>query len=280
MNHIRNGLLLKKRTSTTNDELFVEKAVVGSDSAAVSKAIANHDGDESVKKKARIEIEDKSHHQHENIIYYCDLGCNEGDLTMAMASSLLTNNIISKETKDESTATASKSSSSDNNGDESKPTVKCLGLDLDPMLIGRAKTKFCTNTPTPTPQCSNSEEVKSEESSKAESKLEKEDMSNTSNECEVKAMFKECNLCAQSEHNNAYTSFLNDTIMGNNNSEGATTTANKESKPQALFHLTTIFSTTMWIHVHGGDEGLRMFLERACAWTKRYLLIEPQPSGW
>ena len=69
LNHIRNGLLLKKRTSTTNDELFVEKAVVGSDSAAVSKAIANNDGDESVKKKARIEIEDKSHHQHENIIY-------------------------------------------------------------------------------------------------------------------------------------------------------------------------------------------------------------------
>ena len=47
-----------------------------------------------------------------------------------------------------------------------------------------------------------------------------------------------------------------------------------------LFHLTTIFSTTMWIHVHGGDDGLRSFLVRACQWTANYLLVEPQPSGW
>eukprot|EP00571_Detonula_confervacea_P014587 CAMPEP_0172309012 /NCGR_PEP_ID=MMETSP1058-20130122/9434_1 /TAXON_ID=83371 /ORGANISM="Detonula confervacea, Strain CCMP 353" /LENGTH=117 /DNA_ID=CAMNT_0013021559 /DNA_START=46 /DNA_END=399 /DNA_ORIENTATION=- len=35
----------------------------------------------------------------------------------------------------------------------------------------------------------------------------------------------------------------------------------------------------MWIHLHGGDDGLSEFIERACGWTKRFLLVEPQPSG-
>ena len=54
----------------------------------------------------------------------------------------------------------------------------------------------------------------------------------------------------------------------------------EEEEAKQLFHLTTIFSTTMWIHVHSGDIGLKSFLERACLCTRRYLLIEPQPSGW
>ena len=43
------------------------------------------------------------------------------------------------------------------------------------------------------------------------------------------------------------------------------------------FDLTSIFSTTMWIHIHSGDDGLVAFLKRACSMTN-YLLIEPQPS--
>jgi len=44
------------------------------------------------------------------------------------------------------------------------------------------------------------------------------------------------------------------------------------------FHLTSIFSTTMWIHIHGGDKGLEKALGRACQCTKWFVLIEPQPS--
>jgi SAM-dependent methyltransferase len=41
---------------------------------------------------------------------------------------------------------------------------------------------------------------------------------------------------------------------------------------------TSIFSTTMWIHIHGGDEGLTRVLKKLCARTRHYLLVEPQPS--
>jgi SAM-dependent methyltransferase len=41
---------------------------------------------------------------------------------------------------------------------------------------------------------------------------------------------------------------------------------------------TSLFSTTMWIHIHGGDEGLTRVLKKLCAQTRHFLLIEPQPS--
>jgi hypothetical protein len=83
----------------------------------------------------------------------------------------------------------------------------------------------------------------------------------------VLPVFKACNLCSDDEHNNACSSFF-----------ANTTNTQQESIPKELFSLTTIFSTTMWIHVHGGDDGLTKFLKRACEWTKKYLLIEPQHS--
>ncbi|XP_072034413.1 pre-miRNA 5'-monophosphate methyltransferase-like [Amphiura filiformis] len=43
-----------------------------------------------------------------------------------------------------------------------------------------------------------------------------------------------------------------------------------------IFDLTTCFSITMWIHLHQGDSGLLTFLEQVSKRT-RYLIIEPQP---
>lgn len=149
------------------------------------------------------------------IIYYCDLGCNEGDLTMAMASSLrkaVHNNELS---------------------------VRCLGLDIDETLVQRASKKF---------------------SGKYADKSEKQ---------EFMPVFRDCNLCSNDEHNNACSSFFSNTKN-----------AQQEIIPRKMFFLTTIFSATMWIHIHAGDDGLTKFLERACGWTKKYLLIEPQHSGW
>lgn len=40
--------------------------------------------------------------------------------------------------------------------------------------------------------------------------------------------------------------------------------------------LMSLFSMTMWMHLHHGDEGLGTFLTRCCART-RCLLVEPQP---
>ena len=149
-------------------------------------------------------------------IYYCDLGCNEGDLTLAMATLL----------------------SGNTHG------VKCLGIDIDPMLIDRAKYKAKTS-------------------------------GSDSSGLSISASFKTANLCNDAEHNDAClvfeTSGANEQINHN---------ANSTSIPHQLFDFTTIFSTTMWIHVHGGDDGLKAFLERACGWTKKFLLVEPQPSAW
>lgn len=151
-----------------------------------------------------------------DMIYYCDLGCNEGDLTMAMAS-LLRKAVHNNE-----------------------HTVRCLGLDIDASLVQRASEKFSRKDV----------DVKSEKQ-------------------EFMPVFKDCNLCSNDEHNTACSSFFVNT-----------TNAQQEVIPQKMFFLTTIFSTTMWIHIHAGDDGLTKFLERACGWTKKYLLIEPQHSGW
>eukprot|EP00984_Skeletonema_dohrnii_P013696 scaffold5691_cov81-Skeletonema_dohrnii-CCMP3373.AAC.2 len=178
----------------------------------------------STRKKARLDIAacaadvggTGSIAEKDDIIYYCDLGCNEGDLTIAMASSLW--------------------KAVDNN---TKQNVRCLGLDIDSTLIERASNKF---------------------SCKEVDDKEKE---------EFMPVFKDCNLCSSDAHNNACSSFFADS-----------TKTHQEIMPMKMFSLTTIFSTTMWIHIHSGDDGLTRFLERACGWTKKYLLIEPQHSGW
>jgi len=95
-------------------------------------------------------------------------------------------------------------------------------------------------------------------------------------------------LCSETEHNNACTSFINHfyKVLHNSNNDTVSPTKATAKKiittaqQRPIFHLTTIFSTTMWIHVHAGDDGLRDFLVRACSWTKRFILIEPQPSVW
>ena len=41
-------------------------------------------------------------------------------------------------------------------------------------------------------------------------------------------------------------------------------------------HTDNVFSVTLWIHLHHGDDGLKDFLKYICKNTE-YLLIEPQP---
>jgi hypothetical protein len=46
------------------------------------------------------------------------------------------------------------------------------------------------------------------------------------------------------------------------------------------FHLITVFSTTMWIHINVGDEGLHQFFSAVKTFLapKGVLLVEPQPG--
>jgi len=72
----------------------------------------------------------------------------------------------------------------------------------------------------------------------------------------ISYLFQMCDVSVKTQYQKCCESFLNDSKR---------------------FHLTTIFSTTMWVHLHSGDEGLVDFLQRVCYLTD-LLLIEPQPS--
>ena len=45
----------------------------------------------------------------------------------------------------------------------------------------------------------------------------------------------------------------------------------------SAFNLVTLFSITMWIHLHHGDHGLKRILELSSQLTNSSVLIEPQP---
>jgi SAM-dependent methyltransferase len=121
---------------------------------------------------------------------YLDIGCNEGDLTLEVA------NLLFARIKP-------------------RATVQVTGLDIDPVLIGRAQTKS---------------------------------MSQSDN---IQVQFQVCDVLAED--------FA------------------QQCKHMAV-DLTTVFSTTMWIHIHGGDQGLRRVLRCICQFTKSYIIIEPQSS--
>ena len=123
---------------------------------------------------------------------YCDVGCNEGDLTMEVSSA-----IQSRLADDIS--------------------MNTTGVDLDGTLIERANIK-----------------VKDSKSG-------------------IKADFLKADVCAL------------DQLDG--------------SIPDGL-DLLSLFSTTMWLHIHAGDDGFRDIIKKLCAKTRGFFLIEPQPSKW
>jgi len=257
LSYIRHGL---RNTSSCVDDDGKKMNSTGS-SSNIDVADKEVSEEERATKKLRTE-KTKLQQLPEDCIYYCDLGCNEGDLTLAMASSLLSKKYTSNEhttTRDELIV---------NKVSESKvvssASVKVLGLDLDPMLIDRANNKLVSPS-----DCS----VGGDKSKKVEEGLRFSG---------IDATFKVCNLCSESEHNNAYTSYINDQNLQLKDTSTSTAEASTITQVPStqLFDLTTIFSTTMWIHVHSGDEGLKSFIERACLCTRKFLLIEPQPSGW
>ena len=117
---------------------------------------------------------------------YCDLGCNEGDLTIEIARAL--------------------------QGALQQP-VAFKGMDIDAKLIQRASAKW----------------------------------KNIDN---LSGTFEAANICTDLD-------------------------AKIEARSMDLI---SMLSTTMWVHVHAGDDGLKRVLEQLCRKSSRYLVIEPQPS--
>jgi hypothetical protein len=231
-----------------------------------------------------------------NIIYYCDLGCNSGELTAALAASLLL--IDDGATNDDDVV-----------GQQSMvAAIHVLGMDLDPTLVKRANANWSVH---------NDSSLLSESSSEVDGinnhHIKSTQETSGAKNSMIKATFMVCDLTLDTEHNAICASFLenvdsddglasaaneegcvgeigckdDNSIRATNGNQEQVVVASPRSPPpthqppcRPLFHLTTIFSTTMWIHVHSGDNGLRSFIERACHWTALFLLVEPQPSGW
>lgn len=146
---------------------------------------------EKLAKRPKTDAADSSVVKEDNFLY-CDVGCNEGDLTMEVSSAIqsrLADGI----------------------------NMNTAGVDLDGTLIERANIKV------------------------------KESKSGT------KAEFFKADVCAL------------DQLDG--------------SVPDGL-DLLSLFSTTMWLHIHAGDDGFREIIKKLCAKTRRFFLIEPQPSKW
>jgi SAM-dependent methyltransferase len=118
---------------------------------------------------------------------YCDLGCNEGDLTVEIAKALQ---------------------------DSVQQPIEFIGMDIDAELIERANTKWT-------------------------------DIPNV-----LTGSFEAGNICTDL-----------DRVFKDNSMD-----------------LISLLSTTMWVHVHAGDKGLMRVLEQLCRKSRRYLIIEPQPS--
>lgn len=149
---------------------------------------------------------------------YCDLGCNEGDLTMEVADAL-------------------------------EQQVDCpvhfTGIDMDTVLIDRAKKKLVSND-----KASNDR---------------------------LTGEFAAGNVCTELRV------LLNDKSKGRRTGEfvaGNVCTDLDTLLEDDSVDLTSLFSTTMWIHLHAGDDGLRKLLEQVCRKTTQFVLIEPQPSKW
>jgi len=165
---------------------------------------------------------DNSAKRNKRKLLYCDLGCNEGDLTLALG------NAIMAETCD--------------------PMISlyCLGLDIDTELIKRAKSK----------------NKQQHVYSYASQEDDDEDKDPSSMEAQVRYI-EEAEFDACDFNNKDELLLKSKTYLARFDVE--------------RFRLISVFSTTMWIHIHGGDKGLVDFFQRICSMTD-YLLLEPQPS--
>jgi len=212
-------------------------------------------------KRAKVCNESNSSNDDDNRTFaYCDLGCNEGDLSLALSNDLLSGN-------DSSSSTLSAAPNPCSTMKKRRRPIRCLGLDIDPRLIDRANGKM---------------RPVSDDGNERLARIEGVRTSTAGQPSIQKALFRVCNLCDADDHTSKCEAFLTEDEEDKNDDTNANTTTKTITEggvatQRKRFDLTTIFSTTMWIHIHSGDDGLVAFLERTCRMTD-LLVVEPQPS--
>ena len=156
---------------------------------------------------------------------YLDVGCNEGDLTLAVAERLQTMTCPAPQAVTKPIMAAN---------------VHVRGMDLDPLLIDRARAKVAAALRSHQPK----------------NGLEHSTSSIVNRPNQI--TFETVNV-------------LQDGIPPCEDTKD-------EDNDGFVADLTSLFSTTMWLHIHGGDDGLRRVLEQICQCTRQWILLEVQPS--
>jgi hypothetical protein len=149
------------------------------------------------------ESSSNSNNNTKGVFTYCDVGCNQGDLTMEVARALV-----------------------HRSSDTQKISV--VGVDLDPQLIHRATQTYCGNQNTVTTTTKRTKDI--------------------------------------AAGGIVSTNFVTANVLQD------------EDLPLDCVNLLSLFSTTMWLHIHAGDEGFKNLLGKLCQQTKNFLLLEPQSS--
>jgi SAM-dependent methyltransferase len=150
---------------------------------------------------------------------YCDVGCNEGDLTIEMSKAI-------------------RAGLANLHGAPISH-LQVVGVDLDAELVQRATAKVVRTIQS--------------KSQLASANSKKDDDNHENDSAVVSYEFRQADM---------------------------TSLEQLEASIPSQVTLLSLFSTTMWLHIHAGDHGFREILNKLCAKTSHFVLVEPQPSKW
>ena len=171
---------------------------------------------------------------------YLDVGCNEGDLTMEVAKALAAR--LSGNRDRGRTESGDNAARSNSTFDNNNNENKVDGMTVSATGV----------------------DIDKELIRRANRKYKPNEAATASSPIPVLPSFQVSNVLSG--------------IFLDNQSD--TNVGNDSEKQEQQFYFTSLFSTTMWLHIHGGDEGLRRALGDICRCTKSFVLVEPQPSKW
>lgn len=160
--------------------------------------------------------------------------------------------------------------------DQEKLTI--LGTDIDELLIKRAQESLKNNNACGQniDDSDNSDKIEKacdNDNIDKDKKVEKFTKDDTITEGNDKVTVKP-DSDIKDFSNNGDIEFVHADIMSN---EGIKQVSDfLETHRVKKFDMIFLFSVSMWIHLHHGDEGLEKLLE-TCSKLSRYTLLEPQP---
>ena len=191
---------------------------------------------------------------------FLDVGCNEGDLTIALTSHFLTGlrgdtNQPALDTIESDAGSSSFTFTPSTVSQHRRGAISlcAVGIDIDPILTQRAQPKISRAV----------EQFRREEKNHA-----------TSTSTSVQIHIETCDIMEDGAIEEVKR-MVRQATPGES-SVSSSSPPSISSQPVYPFDLICCYSITMWIHLNHGDSGLRRFLTILASLTTN-LLIEPQP---